>query len=97
VPLAPGCQSGKRGTAGGRRATLSIAAGAPFNGVPDSVRNFTVDTVIPTASIIDVTPDPRASAVASISAVFSEPAYGLDHMDLTLARNGSNVALTTAP
>ena len=55
-----------------------------------------IDTVAPTVDVVDVSPDPRTSAVSTVSIVFSEPVYGFDLADLRLTRNGTNVALTAA-
>ena len=49
-----------------------------------------------TADVVDVTPDPRTSAVAAITIVFVDPVSGFDKANLKLTRNGVNVALTTA-
>ena len=46
------------------------------------------DTTVPTADIVDVTPDPRNSAVGSVSITFSEPVSGVSLDDFTLTRNG---------
>ena len=58
--------------------------------------NFSIQATPLTADIMDVTPDPRTSAVSTIPIVFSEPVYGFDLADLSLTRNGTNVALTAA-
>jgi hypothetical protein len=47
-----------------------------------------VDDSPPTAEVIDVSPDPRITAVDKISIVFSEAITGFDLGDLTLARDG---------
>ena len=60
-----------------------------------SLANF--DNTPPTADIVDVAPDPRTTAVASINIVFSEPVYGLDWTDLTLTRNAALVPLSARP
>jgi len=52
------------------------------------------DTVVPTADILDVDPDPRDSAVDQIEIVFSEAVTGLDVADLTLTRDGGGNLLT---
>lgn len=46
------------------------------------------DTTPPTADIIDVSPDPRDTAVSSIVIQFSEPVTGVDLSDLSLTRDG---------
>src|SRR4029079_6715757 len=55
--------------------------------------SWTTDTTVPTADIVDITPDPRNSAVGSVSIVFSESVSGVDMADFTLTRNGSPVTL----
>ena len=52
------------------------------------------DTTAPTADILDVTPDPRNSAVGSVSITFSEPVSGVSLTDFTLTRNGPGVSLS---
>ncbi|MFO0887870.1 MAG: S8 family serine peptidase [Isosphaeraceae bacterium] len=54
-----------------------------------------LDDVSPTADIVDVTPDPRANAVDSITIRFSEPVLGLDLSDLRLSRDGGANLLTS--
>src|SRR5207342_780688 len=46
-----------------------------------------------TADSLDITPDPRNSAVGSVSILFSEPVTGVDLSDFTLTRNGQSVSL----
>ncbi|MEE8451835.1 MAG: LamG-like jellyroll fold domain-containing protein, partial [Thermoguttaceae bacterium] len=56
-----------------------------------------VDTEAPTADIVDVDPDPRATPVDSIDIVLSEPGVtGLDLNDLSLTRGGGGNLLTGA-
>ena len=55
------------------------------------------DTTVPTADIVDVAPDPRNSAVGSVSITFSEPVSGVSLTDFTLTRNGSSVSLAGLP
>src|SRR5207344_2214537 len=78
-----------------------IASGS---GISDAVGNlFSVsasdswltDTTAPTADILDITPDPRNSAVGSVSITFSEPVTGVDLNDFTLTRNGQSVSLSS--
>jgi hypothetical protein len=56
----------------------------------------TFDTDAPTADITDVTPDPRNTAVSSITIVFSEAVTGFDLDDLSLTLNGGADLLTGA-
>jgi mannan endo-1,4-beta-mannosidase len=51
---------------------------------------------IPAVDIADVTPDPRPSAVGSMTITFSEAIGGLDLADLSLTRDGSPVSLAGA-
>ena len=71
-------------------------SGYDFAGIsgPTAWNFSTGDFTAPTADIVDVTPDPRTSAVSSITIVFSEPVTGLDLADLTLTRNGGSNLLT---
>jgi hypothetical protein len=55
-----------------------------------------LDDAPPTADVIDVTPDPRTTAINTITILFSEPVTGLDLADLRLTRNGSTVPLTAS-
>ena len=57
---------------------------------------ITVDTVAPLPDIVDVTPDPRTTAVSTITIAFNEWVNGFDKADLTLTRNGAAVSLATA-
>jgi hypothetical protein len=81
----------------GAHTVRARAADAAGKVSPNSAtNNFTVDTVAPTADIIDVTPDPRATPVASITINFSESVTGFGLEDLAFTRNGATVALTGA-
>jgi len=66
----------------------ALAAGAE--------ESWTTDATAPTVAITPVTPDPRNSAVDSVTIVFSEPVGGVDVGDFTLTRNGSAVTLSGA-
>jgi hypothetical protein len=48
------------------------------------------------ADIVDVAPDPRATAVNQITIVFSDPVTGFDLSDLRLTRDGGSNLLTGA-
>src|SRR5207244_1247622 len=73
------------------------------SGITDAVGNamtatateqFTVDLEGPTATVTAVTPDPRNTAVNTVTIVFSEPVSGFDLADLRLTRNGGANLLT---
>jgi len=49
-----------------------------------------------TADVVDVTPDPRTTAVDAITVVFNRAVLGFDVADLTLTRNGSAISLAGA-
>src|SRR5207237_5856502 len=55
-------------------------------GTPGALHN---DTNPPTADIVDVSPDPRTTGVASIAINFSEPVQNFDLSDLVLTRNSA--------
>jgi len=93
--------AGITGTSGNYLLTLT-AAGA---GISDTAGNalivnasdaWTVDTAGPTVDITDVTPDPRNSAVSTISIVFSKAVTGFDLSDLSLTRGGGVNLLTAS-
>ncbi len=74
--------------------SVSGAAGA---GV--STRTWTIDLQIPTVlDVVDVTPDPRDTAVGSVEIQFSEPVNpdSLDFNDLLLTRDGGSNLITNA-
>jgi len=86
--------------AGGDYVLTLTAAGS---GIQDAVGNLLeddasdtwfTDTEAPTADIVDVTPDPRDSAVEEIEIVFDEAVTGFDLADLSLARDGGENLLT---
>ncbi|MCY2988587.1 MAG: dockerin type I domain-containing protein, partial [Planctomycetota bacterium] len=54
------------------------------------------DDTSPTVDIVDVTPDPRNTAVTSIQIVFSEAVGGFDLADVALTRDGGSNLLTGA-
>jgi hypothetical protein len=87
--------SGGQDLADGAR---SITARQTESGKPISAASaalsVTVDTAAPTANVVDVSPDPRTTAVASVDVVFSEAVAGLNGPDLTLRRDGGANLLT---
>ena len=60
----------------------------------DATDSWVVDTSLPSADIVDVTPDPRNAAVGLVTLSFSESVTGLDIGDLSLTRDGKAVTLT---
>ena len=58
------------------------SAGTP-SGATVTIADSVIDTTPPAVEIADVTPDPRATGVDTISIVFSEPVYGFDLADLS--------------
>src|SRR5262245_46812777 len=55
------------------------------------------DTTVPTADIVDVTPDPRTTPVGNVTINFSEAVTGVSLSDFTLTRNGATVSLAGVP
>lgn len=53
-----------------------------------------MDSTLPTADIIDVTPDPRNTAVGTVTVDFNEDVTGVDITDFTLTKDGVPVSLT---
>ncbi|MDX1962067.1 MAG: PA14 domain-containing protein [Pirellulales bacterium] len=51
---------------------------------------------VPRVDIIDISPDPRNSAVAQAMIVFSEPVTGFDISDISLTRNAGSNLITDA-
>ncbi|WP_145244409.1 Calx-beta domain-containing protein [Urbifossiella limnaea] len=86
-------QAGYFTTIGTAGLPLTMVAGSTYHG-----RDFgaVFDPVVPTADIIDVTPDPRTSPVPSVAVVFSEAVTGFDLADLSLTRDGGANLLTAA-
>ncbi|QDU19695.1 Calx-beta domain-containing protein [Urbifossiella limnaea] len=84
-------QAGYRTTLGVAGLPLTAVAGATYHG-----RDFAAvaDTSPPTADVTDVTPDPRATAVPSVTIVFAEAVTGFDLADLSLTRDGGANLLT---
>ncbi len=73
------------------RLTIGNAPGAVNNKL-----NFVDIDPLPTADIIDVSPDPRNAPVDSIVIDFREPVTGFDRADLSLVRDGGANLLTAA-
>lgn len=56
--------------------------------------NYAIDTVRPTADIMNVTPDPRATSAGTVTMTFSESVFGVGTEDLVLTRDGNPVSLS---
>ena len=67
------------------------AAGNPL--VADATETFDVDGIAPMASITEILPDPRNSAVGIVPVVFTEDVTGVDIGDFILTRDGQTVSL----
>jgi hypothetical protein len=59
--------------------------------------NFVVDTPLPSANIVDISPDPRSTAVGNVTIVFDEEVFGVDVNDFTLQRDQTIVPLGLLP
>lgn len=90
-------------TAAGGAYVLTVVAAD--SGVRDVANNalaanaatgWTLDAVPPTAQIAAPVPNPRNTAVPSLTITFSEPLAGFDVADLRLTRNGAAAALSGA-
>ncbi len=92
--------SGLTGTAGQYQLTLT-AGGAGISGASGALTvgaadSWAMDLTAPTADIVDVTPDPRGTAIDALTITFNEPVAGLDLSDLQLTRDGGlNLLLGT--
>ena len=56
----------------------------------------TGDTTAPTSDVVDVSPDPRTTAVDSVDVKFSEPVTGVDLADFIFMRDGVTQSLAGA-
>ena len=68
------------------------SGGADIDGI--AVLNVYTDTIAPTASVEEVTPDPRTTPVPEITIIFSEVVQNFDVSDLELTRDGGVNLLT---
>ncbi|MFZ1934316.1 MAG: YDG domain-containing protein [Thermoguttaceae bacterium] len=90
--------STKTGSEGTYVLTLTAAGSGITDGsgnalVGDASDTWVTDTTPPTASIVAVTPDPRNSAVGTVTVNFSEDVSGVDINDFSLTRDGTTVSL----
>ena len=73
---------------------ISDLVGNPLG--TDATDTWLMDTTAPAADIVNISPDPRKSAVGSVTITFSEEVTGVDRGDFALTRNGTAVDLTNA-
>jgi|GEM_PF-872123 len=73
---------------------ITDLAGNPLAG--PATTTWTVTAGVPVVQIMPVAPDPRNTAVDTITIVFSEPVTGFDLGDLHLSRDGGPNLLTPA-
>jgi len=71
----------------------NIVDGSNNGLVGDAIDSWTIDTLGPTADIIDISPDPHTTAVGDVTIKFSEFVTGVDIGDFKLTRNGNAVSL----
>ena len=71
-------------------------ANNPYHGGSWDAFVAKIDFSAPTVGIVDVTPDPRTTAVDGITIVFSEAVSGFELVDLSLARDGGSNLLTAS-
>jgi hypothetical protein len=64
--------------------------------LPGAALNVTIDTAAPTADVVDVSPDPRNTSVASVAINFDGSVSGFDYSDLTLKRDGGANLITSS-
>ena len=80
--------------------TASVAANAAQDAATNknalTSGSVTSDRTAPTGTFTAVTPDPRFTAVSSVSINFSESVTGVGISDFTLTKDGTPVALTGA-
>jgi Ca2+-binding RTX toxin-like protein len=74
---------------------FAFAPEIPNPVVNDAVASFFVDTTPPAVvpGSVNVTPDPRSTAVGILTIDFTEPVTGFNLTDLVLTRNGNTVSL----
>ena len=60
----------------------------------DATDSFAISFPVPTADIVDVSPDPSSSPIGVVTIDFSEPVSGVDIADFTLEVDGSFVDLS---
>jgi hypothetical protein len=70
-----------------------IADGSNELLVQDAVDSWVLDMGSPTANIVDISPDPRNTAVGNVAINFNESVTGVDVADFRLTRDGADVSL----
>jgi hypothetical protein len=61
--------------------------------VQDAVDSWVLDASSPTANIVDISPDPRNTAVGNVTINFNESVTEVDVADFRLTRDGADVSL----
>lgn len=59
----------------------------------NAIDSWTIDSTAPVVDIVDISPDPRNTAVGAVSILFNEAVTGVDINDFSLTRNGVGVSL----
>jgi hypothetical protein len=80
--------------------TARVTEPGKSESLPSNALSVTVDTAAPVADVVDVSPDPRNSSVASLTINFDGPVSGFDFFDMSLKRDGGTNLLvnpTNAP
>ena len=73
---------------------VAVATDTALRAAFDSSSNeLIIDLLAPSADIVDVIPDPRTTAVGTVTMLFSEDVTGVDVSDLQLTRDGVEVSL----
>jgi hypothetical protein len=73
---------------------VAVATDAALRAAFDTSSNeLVIDLLAPSADIVDVIPDPRTTAVGTVTMMFSEDVTGVDVSDLRLTRDGAEVSL----
>ena len=100
ITIAGGDLASLNGTVGINLASgqnITDLAGNPLpTAEPATDETYTIDNDGPAVDIVDVTPDPRSTAISSITIRFTEEVSGFDISDLALVRSDSGNLLTNA-
>ncbi|MDA1014323.1 MAG: Ig-like domain-containing protein [Planctomycetota bacterium] len=79
--------------ASGQNITDAVGNALP-NGEPATDEVYLLDNTAPTADVVDVTPDPRYTAVGVVTINFSEGVSNFDLTDLSLTRDAGGVNIS---